>query len=364
MWDRLRNLGLRPKMAVLILLVAAVAIFSSVAWIGVQARSVALDEAKEKTFEVARRWGTVVQGEIQVAMDAARTLAQSLEGMKNRGVPPRDMADGIMKNILEQYPNFLAVWTCWEPNAFDDNDFQFSNAVGHDATGRYVPYWNRADGTVDVEPLQDYNVPGKGAFYLETMKSDKEVVFDPVEIELGGEKTWKIVLAVPVKYEGRNVGVVGIDIPVRSFESIIKRVKFYEVGYGFLMANNGIFIAHPTKWANVGKPMEFFKFDPVVIKAVKDGVETSMNKVSKTTGKDTFYAFSPITLGYADKKWSLATNVPLDVVTKRARAIVRQALVIGRCMVCCWWYHQPHFEYSWYYSSRFPRPRPHPRCAR
>ncbi|MGD9369632.1 MAG: cache domain-containing protein, partial [Desulfobacteraceae bacterium] len=187
MWDKLRNLGLRPKMALLILLVAAVAIFTAVAWIGYKARKVALEEAQNTAFEVARRWGNVVQGELQVAIDAARTLAQSLEGMKNRGVPPRDMMDGILKNLLEQYPNFLAVWTCWEPNALDGKDFQFSNAVGHDATGRYIPYWNRLSGEIDVEPLEDYDVPGKGDYYLETMQSDKEVVFDPIPIELNGE---------------------------------------------------------------------------------------------------------------------------------------------------------------------------------
>jgi methyl-accepting chemotaxis protein len=329
MWDRLKNLGLRPKMAVLILLVAAVAIFSSVAWIGVKARSVAMEEAQEKAIEVAHRWGTVVQGEIQVAIDAARTLAHAIEGMKSRGVPPRDMADGIMKNILEQYPNFLAVWTCWEPNAFDDNDFQFSNAVGHDATGRYLPYWNRVGGTIDVEPLKNYDVPGKNNFYLETMKSDKEVAFDPVEIELGGEKTYKMVLAVPVKYEGKNVGVVGVDIPVRSLEPIIKKVKLFEIGYGFLMANNGVQIAHGTKWSNVGKDLAYFKWEPEIGQAIKEGREITTYKVSRTTGKDTFYAFAPVQIGNADKKWSLSTNIPIDTVTQRARSIFRQAMIIG-----------------------------------
>lgn len=316
-------------MALLILLVAAVAIFTAVAWIGYKARKVALEEAQNTAFEVARRWGNVVQGELQVAIDAARTLAQSLEGMKNRGVPPRDMMDGILKNLLEQYPNFLAVWTCWEPNALDGKDFQFSNAVGHDATGRYIPYWNRLSGEIDVEPLEDYDVPGKGDYYLETMLSEKEVVFDPIPIELNGEETLKIVLAVPVTYEGKNIGVVGVDIPVRAFEPIIKRVKLYEIGYGFLMANNGVQVAHPTKWANVGKPLEYFKWAPEVGVAIREGREIKTFKVSRTTGKKTFYAFSPVHIGKADKKWSLATNVPIDIVTAPARAIVRQAMFIG-----------------------------------
>jgi methyl-accepting chemotaxis protein len=329
MWDKLRNLGLRLKMALLILVVTALAIFSAVFFIGYRAQKVALEEAQDKAFEVARRWGAVVQNDVQVAIDTARTFAQSIEGMKGRGVPPRDMIDGIMKNILEQYPTFMAVWTCWEPDALDGKDFQYSNAVGHDETGRYVPYWNRVAGDVDVEPLTDYDQPGPGDYYLETLKSDKEVVFDPIPIELNNEKTWKVVIALPVKFEGQNVGVVGVDIPVRSFEPMIKRVKLYDVGYGFLIANNGNFIAHPTKWANVGKHMSFFKFTNASIQAVKAGKEASEEKVSKTTGKNTFYAFSPIRIGRADKKWSLATNIPTDIVTEKAETILFTAIIIG-----------------------------------
>jgi methyl-accepting chemotaxis protein len=316
-------------MALLILLVTAGAIFSSVLWIGFNARSVAKQEARDRAIEVGRRWGSVVQGEIQEAIDTARTLARSLEGMKNRGVPPRDMADGIMKTILEQSPNLLAVWSCWEPNALDEKDFQFANAVGHDATGRYIPYWNRIGGAVDVEPLENYSVPGENNFYLKTMESDKEIVFDPVPIELNGEKTWKIVLAVPVKYEGKNIGVVGIDIPVRALEPIIKRVKFYDVGYGFLMANNGVQIAHGTQWANVGKDLAHFKWAPEIGSAIKQGREITTSKVSTTTKKDTFFAFTPVKIGKSDQQWSLATNIPLDKVTGRADAIFKQAMLIA-----------------------------------
>jgi len=316
-------------MAASILLVAALALFSAVLWVGINARNSALEEAQDKTFQIARRWAGQVQSEMQVAMDTARTLAQSLEGMKNRGVPPRDMMDGILKNVLEQYPQFLAVWTCWEPNAMDGKDFQFINAIGHDATGRYIPYWNRLSGEIDIQPLVDYDVPGKGDYYLETLNSDKEIVTDPIPFEMNGEQQLKTTLAVPVRYEGKPVGVVGIDIPLRSFEPIIKKVKFYSKGYGFMMANNGVFVAHPTKWANVGKPMEFFKFDPKTIQAVKEGREITEEKVSKTTGENQFYAFSPVSIGFAEKKWSLATTVADSEVTATARHLFWQSIGIG-----------------------------------
>ena len=329
MWERMRSLGMRQKMAAQILLVAVLALFLSIGYIGWQARQSAMEQAEEAAVEVARHWATVVQADMQVAMDTARTLAQAFEGMKKRGTPPRDMVNGMLRNVLDEYPNFVAVWSCWEPNALDGRDKEFANAIGHDETGRFIPYWNRLDGIPSVSPLHAYDVEGRGDYYLEPLRTGKEVIFDPSTFEMNGIEQYKTVLAVPVRFEGETVGVVGIDIPLSAFEPMIKRVRFYDVGYGFLIANNGMFAAHPTRWSNVGLPMEYFKFLPQSIEAVRNGLETTEYKVSLTTGQTTFYAFAPIRVGFADKAWSIATNIPLEVINERARQITYQAAAIG-----------------------------------
>ncbi|MEJ2039106.1 MAG: methyl-accepting chemotaxis protein [Desulfosarcinaceae bacterium] len=332
MFSKFKMLGLRAKMSVSILGATLLAMAITVAYLGFSARQMALSQAQNQAFEVGQRWGAVVQAEIQTAMDAARTLAQALEGMKARGIPQRDMMDGALKNVLEKYPTFLAVWTCWEPNALDNNDYRYQNAVGHDATGRFIPYWNRLNGNVDVQPLKGYKIQGQGDYYIVPRSSGKEVVLDPIPYEVDGETVGlKTVLAVPVHYGNEVVAVVGVDLPLRPFfEPIIKQVRgFFEEGYGFLIANNGVFAAHPTKWANVGKPMEYFKFQPSSIKAVKDGKTAYEYKVSKTTGRNQFYAFAPINIGFADKKWSLAVTIPVDRITAKAYGFFYRSLGIG-----------------------------------
>ncbi|MFZ1985735.1 MAG: methyl-accepting chemotaxis protein [Desulfatitalea sp.] len=329
MLDKIRSLGLRPKMAAWILLVAILALAAAIAYLGFQARNTARKQAEEAAKEVARHWASVVQADMQVAMDTARTLAQAMEGMKNRGVPPRQMVNGMLRNVLEEYPNFVAVWTCWEPNTFDDRDADFTNAYGHDKTGRYIPYWSRLAGDPAVQPLQAYTEEGRGDYYLVPLRTGKEAIFDPTSFEINGEQQLKTVLAVPIKFKGNIVGVVGIDIPLKSFEAIIKRVRFYDVGYGFMMANNGVFTAHPTRWSNVGRPMESFEFLPETVQAVKNGLEITETKTSKTSGEKAFYAFSPIHIGFSDKPWSLATNIPVNVIYADANKITQQALSIG-----------------------------------
>ena len=329
MLDKIRSLGLRPKMAAQVLFVALLALFLSIGYLGYSARKSAVEQAEETTQEAARHWATVVQADLQVAMDTARTLAQSLEGMKSRGVPPRNVLNGMLKNVLEEYPSFVAVWTCWEPEALDGKDKEYANAIGHDETGRYVPYWNRLEGMPAVQPLQEYDVEGRGDYYQVPFRTGKEVIFDPTTFEMNGELQYKTVLAVPVKSGGKIVGVVGIDIPLNSFEPIIKRVRFSD-GFGFMIANDGTIVAHPTKWSNVGQPMSIFGFDAKSVQAVKTGQETTeFQSVSKTTGKATYYAFSPIRIGFADKQWSLATHVPLEKINARANALAWKAFWIG-----------------------------------
>jgi methyl-accepting chemotaxis protein len=333
MFQKFRNLKLRTKLLISICSVAWLAFAVTITYVGYNARNLAEKEALDKARESAYRYANLVQAELGKSMDVARTVALSFQGMKQQGVPPRDMMDGVLKQVLEENPGFLAVWTCWEPNAVDGKDSDFADAFGHDETGRYVPYWNRLTGEIDVEPLTGYTDPEKGAYYLESLKSGREVVSDPIPFTVGEQTQLKTVLSVPVNFDGKTVAVVGVDIPVSTFTPLVKKIKLFDIGYGFLIANNGVFAAHPTKQANVGKHMDFFAFDEGVIKDVSAGRETSQFKVSKTTGKKTYYILAPISIGTAKKKWSLAMNIPIDKVLEQPRKVFYATMVVGNVML-------------------------------
>lgn len=329
MLQKFRNLKLRTKLLISICSVAWLAFSVTITYIGFNARSLAESEALDKARQTAYRFANQVRADLGQPMDVAKALARSFEGMKQQGVPPRDMMDGILKRVLEDNAGFLAVWTCWEPNALDGKDSDFIDAFGHDETGRYVPYWNRLPGEIDIEPLADYTDPVKGAYYLESLNSGQEVIFDPMPYTVGETTQLKTIVTVPVRFKDKTVGVVGIDIPVATFTPVVQQIKLFDTGYGFLIANNGIFAAHPTKQSNVGKHMDFFEFDKKVIADVKAGRETSQYKVSKTTGAKTYYILAPIPVGSAKKKWSLAVNIPLDEVLKQPRKVFYTTLVVG-----------------------------------
>jgi methyl-accepting chemotaxis protein len=333
MFEKFSNLKLRTKMLISICSAAWLAFAVAITFIGFNSRNLAEAEALDKARESAYRYANLVKAELGRSMDVARTVAYSFQGMKQQGVPPRDMMDGILKQVLEDNPSFLAVWTCWEPNALDGKDSDFADAFGHDETGRFLPYWNRLTGDIDVQPLTGYTDPKKGAYYLQALASGEEMVSDPVPFTVGDQTQLKTVLTVPVRFDGKTIAVVGIDIPVSAFTPLVQKIKLFNTGYGFLIANDGVFVAHPTKQSNVGKHMDFFAFDKKVVSDVKAGRETSQYKVSKTTGNKTYYILAPIAIGSAKKKWSLAVNLPIDEVLKQPRKLFYTTLVLGNVAV-------------------------------
>src|SRR5262249_37857225 len=95
-------------------------------------------EAAGRAQETAYRYGHEVSERLDEAMIAARTIAQTFEGMKSAWVEDRSLFNNTLSQVQRQNPQFLATWTAWEPNALDNKDATFARQAGHDATGRFI----------------------------------------------------------------------------------------------------------------------------------------------------------------------------------------------------------------------------------
>jgi methyl-accepting chemotaxis protein len=333
MFQKFLNLKLRTKLLLSICTVAWLAFAATITYIGLNARSMAKEEALDKARQTAYRYANLTQAELGQAMEVVRTVAFSFQGMKQQGIPPRDMMDGILKQVLEDNPSFLAVWTCWEPNALDGKDSDFADAFGHDETGRYVPYWNRLTGDIDVEPLVDYDDPEKGAYYQRSLKGGGETIFEPTAYSVGENTLYKTTLTVPVLFGGNAVAVVGVDIPLASFRPIVQGVRIYETGYGFLVSNAGFMVAHGTDPQYENQNLSNLGFEPRVVADIRNGLETGQESVSVATQEETEYIMVPISVGKAKAKWSLAVNIPMAKVLEEPNQVFYTTLIMGNIAV-------------------------------
>jgi len=97
----------------MLLYIGMVAFLSFAVTIGVvavKAGKMARETAKEEITQIAFRYCGVVKAEMEVAMDATRTLAQTFEGLKKSGqMPKREVLDQVMQQILDNTPGLLAV---------------------------------------------------------------------------------------------------------------------------------------------------------------------------------------------------------------------------------------------------------------
>ena len=280
-----------------------------------------------------------IQAKLEVPMDAARTLAQIMEGFENLDPEERRHDfDNMLKRVLEANPEFIGVWTCWEPNALDGLDAQHADTKGTDGTGRFIPYWNRGSGQIAVEPLVDYDKSGPGDFYQISLKTGEEAIIEPYFYPIGGKQVLITSLVVPIKKSGRVVGVAGIDITMEKLQSEVEQIKPYGTGVAAIFGNAGIVAAHfdPSR---IGKQMRESERDMAgdrinaFAEAVKVGQSYSFTTYAEQMGTDIYILATPITVGNSKTHWSFAVGIPMNKVMAPVKALLSFTVIIGLIVI-------------------------------
>lgn len=80
------------------------------------------NQSRQQALSVTQTKAAQIDAELEVAMDAARTIAQMLTATKDPNLEEpvnREEINTMLQQVLINNPTFLAVYTLWEPNAFD-----------------------------------------------------------------------------------------------------------------------------------------------------------------------------------------------------------------------------------------------------
>ncbi|HEX2861129.1 MAG TPA: methyl-accepting chemotaxis protein [Lacunisphaera sp.] len=303
--------------------------------------------AREDSFALSRKTaealGSQMQHRLGEAAGAARTIAEAFEGMLIGGSPSRAQADAILQGALAASTDYIGIWTLWEPNAFDGRDAEFAGKAGHDASGRFIPYWNRGQGTIALEALVDYTVNGAGDYYLLAKRANRETVLEPYVYKVGGREVLMTTIAVPVhNAEDMFVGVVGVDLPLATLAGETAGVKVGASGYAALVSNRGIYVSHPTL-ERCGKPMvDSDPWSEPFLGQIQRGEAFETENFSHTLGDTTFRFGYPVKIGQAATPWSVVITMPEGEVLAPARSlrntiVATGGLVLVAVLVIVWW---------------------------
>ena len=268
--------------------------------------------------ERAERESLLQTADLVVAAEASRLdtrftrLAASMhgikhfiEGLKEAGVAPaRDVLNVFLATHLKADPDLLAYSCCCEPNALDGRDTEWANKPGHDGSGRFIAYWNRASGHVALEPLADYDKPGMNDWYELPHRAMGDLMMEPYDYRVSGTTVRMTSLMVVLKVRGVFLGTLGADFLLDGMQTELSRSKPFGVGSFALISNQGAYITHPDP-KKVGQRASDFSDD--ALQAVKTGKPF---RQIDTTGVARL--LHPINTGCPATPWSLAMMFSIE----------------------------------------------------
>jgi methyl-accepting chemotaxis protein len=283
-------------------------------------------------------------GEIQVWLEAhfgiARALAQSMEAYEEiEPAQRRSYYNLMLKQLAKTDHEAAAVWTCWEPDALDGMDAYYANTPGTDETGRFISYWARTGEDPKLENLTGYKNSGAGDFYQLPLKSGKETIVEPYFYVIDGTNTLITSISVPIKKNGKTVGVAGLDIALSKIQSDIQSIRPYEGSIAMVFSNGGRVAGHfdPSR---IGKSMSVSEADlagPYLenfMAAVKSGSEYSfLNPIDINGVKSAYVVFNvPLTIGLTGTPWALGIGIPQRIVNSPVLKLLTLSIFISVLM--------------------------------
>lgn len=312
-----------------------VLIFSATIWVITnQAARMQKDLAIDYAQQMAQQYATTVKADLELNLNTARTLASSLAGMQRQGIANREIANAVLRQVLINNPHAIGVWTAWEPNAFDGKDRAFAGKTGSDATGRFIPYWNRANGRVGLEPLHDYDKPGVGDWYQIPKRTHRETITEPLFYRVGGKNVLMTSLVVPIMVNGQFVGVAGVDVALSELQSMVSQIKPYGHGFARVISYQGRYVAaidphHIGDDIEIGVSRDTIALLNTVKKAIQAGRIYRTVDYNPRLGGEAIGVYVPIGIGTTATPWSFSIKVPLREVLSGVTTIRNLSLGVG-----------------------------------
>ena len=275
-----------------------------------------------------------VQSDLNPGFKTIEAIRDAFIGLQGKGITDRMMYLAMLESAVKANPQYLAIWTAWEPNAVDGKDADFVNKPGHDATGRFVPYAVYKDASsVSLSPLVDYDKPGPGDYYLLARNSGKPQIVEPYPYEVNGKTVVMTSLVTPIIIDGKVKGVVGLDLNLESLQTSLGEIKPYETGNVSLISNQG-------KWATfrdtskITHPID--EDTPSLTQAktaVASGKSYMYTDYSRSAGTNVYRMFEPVTIGQTTTPWSVMVNLPQDKILASSRDLTTFILIAAAVLI-------------------------------
>jgi len=220
----------------------------------------------------------------------------------------------------------------WEKNCFDKRDDDFRNdPLYKGANGLFGLTYYRSKNEFFSELCEaaDY-----GEDYYTTPKQNRKLtIVEPYMYTYTGDSSvmvYETSIAMPLVYNGKVDGVVGIDISLESLKEIVSSEKIYSTGFAAIVSNKLQIAAHPDSTLR-GKQLSSILNDNIenIKSSVQKGSVYYYTGKSSKNNNEVLRCFSPIKIGDSLTPWSVMVEIPMREVSSAARNMVIFISLIG-----------------------------------
>ncbi|MBB5049060.1 methyl-accepting chemotaxis protein [Rhodopseudomonas rhenobacensis] len=293
-------------------------------------------QTKESLLNRAAGEANAIKAELELGLDAARTMAQSFAVLagKTAATPSetrRAQFNAVLRNVVDLNPSFNGTYSAWEPDGLDGADASFKGRkdLGSDGSGRFLPYWTRdSKGSIAVQPLVEYdsaerhpNGLVKGAWYLNPRATGKENILGPLPYIVQGQQVFLATMSVPIMIDGKFHGVAGADYNLNFVQKLATQINaslFEGKGKVIIINDTGLTVANSASAEQIGNSAASADARWNDAMASIRGGQALVQDDPQSANVD---VYSPISVGRSGAAWAVLISVPRAVVMAGVRQL-------------------------------------------
>ncbi|NLL37752.1 MAG: methyl-accepting chemotaxis protein [Fretibacterium sp.] len=326
---------LRLQAKVLLFLLGALFLIQGgiVANLSLQVRSNAVENSKAITKEAARRSTLDLEKLLASVSSSVHTAAQLMEMIDPTTPDARNVVMGMVKHLFEITPAAVSAWVVFEPNAFDGKDIEFAGKDGYLEKGRFEFTFLRSGGAI-TRTFDNTEESFAEDWYVASLHSGQTLLCEPSYYSYTEDEKdalYVVDYSVPIKVNGKTVGVVGFDIDLSSIQKQVASLTTTSKSFAVLFSNSGLQIYHPNP-KRIGQNLRDsaqgqLKTLEETLTAIAAGRELATDEYSIQLDQMCWKFFLPVQVEDVSTPWSLNFVVPYSDITADADALTLRVIL-------------------------------------
>lgn len=308
--------SLTPKL-IAVVLGGCLAVYLAILVVSARAaRAMLVRGAQNEARAVATGATYQIAGALRVAEGPPARVAAFVEREPRL---ERSMLENLLKAMVGSGPSLFGAAAAFEPFAFDPRRRSFA------------PYCYRQGESLAMKDLGEgtYDYVGWD-WYREPRDKGKPQWSEPY-FDVGGGNILMMTYSVPIRREGRFVGVATADVALDWLQGFMDDRGLEHGGYAFLMSRSGRLVTHPDRHLVLSRTFAELAAesgDHTLREAAREmaaGGSAFVRTLDVVTGEPVFMDYRPLPL----EGWSVAVVVPERALLADAESLRRRLGILA-----------------------------------